>query len=182
MTMFDRLRRMIGLGPHAAARAESLGPARQPPVVPSAPGGAAQARRAQAEQRLRGLAQELHGALDSGTGHVFDPTIQAWGAGWDTDDDREYAGYLTVLRQRITQVQALLSAAELTHRRCERAWVLADRDVRAARARLGALDPAAEPGDEPGDEPGGDPAGDPAGDRPLSPVPSPPHNQPRRLG
>jgi hypothetical protein len=170
MMMFDRLRRMFGAGPSVTAWTESLGPTQQPPAVPAVPGGTSPARREQAEQRLRALAGELDGALDSGTGHVFDPTIEAWGAGWDIDDDRGYAGYLTVLRQRITQVQALLAAAELTRRRCERAWVLADRDVRAARARLGALDPEGDPGD------------DPEGDRPISPVPFPPHSQARRLG
>ena len=174
MTMFDRLRRRIGRGPRAAPRADFLGQPRQAPVVPSAPGGGAQARHAQAERRLRGLARELQGALDAGTGHVFDPTIEAWGTGWNAEDDREYTGYLTELQQRITQVQALLSAAELTHRRCEQALELADRDVRAARARLGALDPADGPEDEPGS--------DPAGDHRLGSVPFPTLSRPRRLG
>jgi hypothetical protein len=143
-----------------ARRADALAEVRLPvdvPSLPAPPGQGVAARRAAADRALTEMLDGGRGLLDAGTASGFDNLIDSWGLAWVGEDDREYAQYVGSLRHRLGRVEALMAAAELTHRRCERGWTLADRDYLSARARLGAPDPRALPSTGDLDEPTGMP-------------------------
>lgn len=141
--MFEQLRRAFPAR-RANARAEVLQPV-EIPSLPPVPGAAAGERLAAADGALVEMVARLGPGFDGGISDGFDGLIDSWGVRWVSDDDRECATYVSELEHRLGRVEAQLAAVELTHRRCERGWTLADRDYGAARSRLGATDPDPAP-------------------------------------
>ena len=149
--MFERMRRAA-----AARQADALAEIHMPVSIPgllAPPGSGAAGRCAELDREIAAMLERDHGVvLDAGTTPGLDALIDARGARWVSEDDREFAEYVGRLRRRLGQVESILAAAELAHRRCERGWTYADRDYLAARTRLGAPDPSALPSPDEPDE------------------------------
>lgn len=94
-------------------------------------------RMRRAEADVREWVAELSGALDVGSGGVFDGRLDGLEVKWHAQDDREHNAYLSELGKRLAKAQGAIVFAEKTVEQSKEDQERAARDYEGARVRLG---------------------------------------------